>query len=315
MREIKIALISPKGPLYRRRGGIFRQSLRYMPLTLPTLASLIPDDLNCSVVCVDEGIADVDLNLEADLIGLTVITGTAVRAYELAKHFRSRGITVVLGGPHVTLVPDDAQPHADSIVVGYAEEEWPRLLRDFVADQLQPRYTQRPGLDLGDLPLPDRSVLPRRRYLTDDVFEATRGCTHNCSFCVVPSAWGRRPLQKPVEDIVEDIRQQRARRAIFIDLNLIADKQYATRLFEALIPLQIQWYGLATTLCCARIEPLLDLAARSGCRGLLMGLESLSQRNLRRSQKRLIIPRYAQLVETITCKKDLAAGLLCVWLR
>ena len=127
--RLKIVLISPKGPLYRRRGGIFKQSLRYMPLTLPTLASLIPEDLNADVVCVDEGIADVDLNLDADLIGMTVITGTAVRAYELAEHFRQRGITVVLGGPHVTLVPDDAQPHADSIVVGYAEEEWPRLLQ------------------------------------------------------------------------------------------------------------------------------------------------------------------------------------------
>src|SRR5688500_13259078 len=124
-RGFRVALISPKGPLYRHRGGIFRKSLRYMPLTLPTLAALVPPELNAEVVCIDEGIDDVNLNVTADLIGMTVITGTAPRAYELARRFRQRNIPVVMGGPHVTLVPDDAQPHADSVVVGYAEDEWP----------------------------------------------------------------------------------------------------------------------------------------------------------------------------------------------
>src|SRR5262245_62348960 len=141
-RDLQIVLISPKGPLYRHRGGIFKQTLRYMPLTLPTLTALVPKELGAKVTCIDEGIADVDLNLQADLIGMTVITGTAPRAYELAANFRRRNIPVVLGGPHVTLAPDDAQPHADAVVVGYAEEEWPRLLRDFVAGGMQPRYTQ-----------------------------------------------------------------------------------------------------------------------------------------------------------------------------
>ena len=295
----RIVLISPKGPLYRHRGGIFRQSLRYMPLTFPTLKALVPPEIDATVECIDEGIAAVDLNLEADLVGMTVITGTAPRAYQLAAHFRRRGIPVVLGGPHVTLIPDDAQPHADSIVVGYAEEEWPRLLRDFVAGQLKPRYTQSPNLDLAGYPLPDRSVLPRWRYLTADVFEATRGCTHNCSFCVVPAAWGRKPYQKPVEEVVADICRQRVRRAIFIDLNLIADKHYATRFCEALVPLKIQWYGLATTLLCDDI-PLLDLFAKSGCRGLLMGLESLSPRNLGDNHKAFNNPdKYLQVVQRL----------------
>ena len=126
---LRIALISPKGPLYRHRGGIWKKSLRYQPLTLTTLAALIPPEIAHTVQCIDEGIADVPLDLDVDLIGLTVITGTAVRAYELADHFRARGITVVLGGPHVTLIPDDAAPHADAIVTGYAEDTWPELLR------------------------------------------------------------------------------------------------------------------------------------------------------------------------------------------
>ncbi|MGK2857861.1 MAG: B12-binding domain-containing radical SAM protein [Thermoanaerobaculia bacterium] len=230
---MRIALISPKGPLYRYRKGIFRKSLRYMPLTLPTLTALVPQELEASVVCIDEGIQDVDLGLEADLVGMTVITGSAMRAYELAAHFRSRGIRVVLGGPHVTLVPDDAAPHADSIVVGYAEASWPRLLRDFASGSLLPRYDQDPNLKLTGYPLPDRSVLPESRYLTANVFEATRGCIHNCNFCVVPTAWGRKPYQKPVEAVVEDIRRRSARHAIFVDLNLIADKEYAASLSPA----------------------------------------------------------------------------------
>ncbi len=297
--SVRIALVSPKGPLYRHRGGIFRRSLRYMPLTLPTLAALVPADLNAEVICIDEGIAEIDVNLDVDLVGITVITGTAMRSYALAAEFRRRGICVVLGGPHVTLAPEDAQPHADAIVVGYAEDEWPRLLRDFVGGRLQRRYTQAPDFKLSGLPLPDRRVLPRRRYITSNVFEATRGCVHNCDFCVVPAAWGRTPLQKPVEHVVADIRRQRARRALFIDLNLNADTEYAARLFHALIPLKIQWYGLATTLLCDDL-PLLDLAARSGCRGLLMGLESISPANLRRSRKGFNDPeKYALVVRRL----------------
>src|SRR6266550_9265196 len=103
-RKLKIALVSPKGPLYRHRGGIWRKSLRYQPLTLTTLAALIPSELPVDLQLFDEGIADVPLELDADLIGLTVLTGTATRSYELADHFRQCGIKVVLGGPHVTLI-------------------------------------------------------------------------------------------------------------------------------------------------------------------------------------------------------------------
>ena len=299
IRKIKIALVSPKGPLYRHRGGIWKKSLRYQPLTLTTLAALIPPELNATVELYDEGIADVPLELDADLVGLTVITGTAMRAYELADHFRRRGITVVLGGPHVTLIPDDAAPHADAVVTGYAEDSWPQLLRDFARGQLQPRYHQAPDLDLADRPFARRELLPSHRYLTNNVFEATRGCIHNCDFCVVPTAWGRKPFQKPVTQVIADIRQHGARKLIFVDLNLIADRKYAVELFTALIPLRVEWYGLATVLLGDDAE-LLGLAERSGCRGLLMGLESISPQNLRQSHKGFNSPeKYFELVRRL----------------
>lgn len=281
---MRIALVSPKGPLYRHRGGIFRRSLRYAPLTLTTLASLVPPELEARLTLIDEGIQDVPPGLSFDLVGLTVITGTAPRAYELAARFRERGATVVLGGPHVTLLPDEAQRHADSIVTGYAEDTWPALLRDFAAGCLKPRYTQDPELSLAGRPCPRRDLLPAGRFLTTNVFEATRACVHGCDFCVVPAAWGRRPYQKPVEEVVADIRQHGARKLIFVDLNLIADREYAARLFEALIPLRVHWYGLSTILLADDAE-LLELAARSGCRGLLIGFESIVPANLRQSGK------------------------------
>ena len=296
---LNIVLISPKGPLYRHRGGIWKKSLRYQPLTLTTLAGLVPGDVPARLHLLDEGIAEVPLDLQADLIGLTVITGTARRAYELADHFRARGIAVVLGGPHVTLIPDDAAPHADAIVVGYAEDTWPQLLRDFAAGRMAKEYRQAPELDIGGRPFPRRELLPSKHYLTSNVFEATRGCVHACDFCVVPTAWGRKPFQKPVGEVVADIRQHGARKLIFIDLNLIADRDYAFELFAALVPLRVQWYGLATVLL-ARDEPLLALAARSGCKGLLMGLESISAANLRQNHKGFNSPEnYGHVVERL----------------
>ena len=296
---MKLVLISPKGPLYRHRGGIFKKSLRYAPLTLTTLAALVPPELEVEIRLFDEGIEDVDLDLDADLVGMTVITGSAPRAYELAAHFRARGIPVVLGGPHVTLIPDDAQPHADAIVVGYAEDTWPQLLRDFAAGEMASRYTQAPGLSLTGRPFPRRDLIPKGAYLTTDVFEATRGCVHSCDFCVVPAAWGVKPFQKPVEEVVADIRQHGSRKLIFIDLNLIADKAYAARLFEALIPLKVRWFGLTTTLL-GRDPALLALAARSGCSGLLMGFESIVPESLKQSRKGFNSPGdYRELVESL----------------
>ena len=295
----RIALISPKGPLYRHRKGIFKKSLRYQPLTLTTLAALVPGDFPAELTLIDEGIQDVPDDLEVDLVGITVITGTAKRAYELADRFRARGITVVLGGPHVTLIPDDAAPHADAIVTGYAEDTWPRLLHDFAAGKLKPAYHQAPDLSLAGRPFPRRELLPSKHYITSDVFEATRACIHNCDFCVVPTAWGRKPLQKPVEEVVADIRSRGARRIIFIDLNLISHRGYAKRLFGALIPLKLHWYGLSTVLL-ADDDELLELAARSGCRGLLMGLESISNTNLRESGKGFNSPeKFARVVERL----------------
>jgi len=181
-------------------------------------------------------------------------------------------------------MPEEAALHADSIVVGYAEESWPQLLRDFAAGRMLRRYDQSPHLKLNDLPFPRRNLYKTGLVNIADTIEATRGCIFQCEFCVVPAAWGTTPLQKPVGDVIADLRQMGAKRAIFLDLNLIANLPYARELFTAMIPLNLRWAGLVTTTI-AWDEELLDLAARSGCRGLLIGFESLDQRALDESKK------------------------------
>jgi radical SAM superfamily enzyme YgiQ (UPF0313 family) len=295
---MKIALLSPKGPLYRHRGGIFRKSLRYQPLTLTTLAALVPPELRARVEVYDEGIADIPATLDADVIGITVITGTSRRAYELADRFRAQGKVVILGGPHVTLTPQEAAEHADCVVVGYAEDTWPALLRDYARGELAREYRQSPEFSLNrpDMPFARRDLFDRSHFLTQAVFEATRSCGHDCEFCVAPTAWGRKQYQKPVSWVVEDIRRFGQKRILFVDLNLISDKTYATELFEALVPLNVRWFGLSTVLV-AHDPELLQLMARSGCSGLLIGLETLSGASLGDAHKKFNSSvDYAQLV-------------------
>jgi len=284
-RRLQIILVSPRGPLYRHRGGIWKKTMRYAPLTLTTLASLVPPEIPSDIRIVDEGVGEIDLDrIDADIVGISAITGTAPRSYEMSAQLRKRGIPVVLGGVHPTLMPEEAMQHADAVVVGYAEESWPSLLRDFVDGKMQARYDQSPTLRLTNLPFPQRQLFDSRLINVAETIEATRGCIHQCDFCVVPAAWPR-PLQKPVADVIGDLKQMGARRVVFLDLNLISDIPYARELFTALIPLHIKWGGL-TTVNIARDDELLDLAARSGCRGLLIGFESADQASLSDANKR-----------------------------
>jgi radical SAM superfamily enzyme YgiQ (UPF0313 family) len=296
---LRLALLSPRGPLYRHRGGIWKKTMRYAPLTLTTLASLVPPEIATDIQLIDEGIDEIDpSNIAADLVGISAITGTAPRAYEIAAMLRRRGIPVLLGGVHPTLMPEEAMEHADAIAVGYAEESWPRMLRDFVAGRLARRYDQAPGLSLANLPFPRRDLFDGGMVNVAHTLEATRGCIHQCDFCVVPAAWGR-PMQKPIADVIADIRQMSAKRVIFLDLNLIADVAYAKELFTALAPLKVQWGGLATTTI-AWDDELLDLVALSGCRGLLIGFESLNQAALVETKKAFNMRRdYREVVRKI----------------
>src|SRR4029079_5810655 len=186
---MKIQLLSPAGEIHRNSSGIFKTALRYAPLTLTTLAALVPEELNTDITIQDEGVQPLNLDFDADLVAISAITGTSLRSYDIADRLRAKGHTVIFGGVHATLLPDEAQQHADCVVVGYAEESWPQALRDFVAGNLQKRYFTPTGRSLRHLPLPRRDLLDKRKYATVNSIEATRGCPHQCDFCAVPAAW------------------------------------------------------------------------------------------------------------------------------
>jgi radical SAM superfamily enzyme YgiQ (UPF0313 family) len=296
---MKIQLLSPSGEIHRNGTGIFKTSLRYAPLTLSTLAALVPEDLNAEITLQDEGVQPLDLDFPTSLVGITAITGTSLRAYEIADKLRARGHTVVIGGVHATLMPEEAAQHADSIVLGYAEKAWPQLVRDYAAGCLKPQYSAPTGRRLEGVPIARRDLLKKDRYATVNSIEATRGCPHKCDFCAVPAAWANIYAHRPIEEVIAELKTFEGRHALFIDLSPVEDVQYAKALYKAMIPLRFRWVGLATTRI-AEDDELLDLAARSGCRGLLIGFESISQETLEQTRKGFHKSRnYAEVVRRL----------------
>jgi len=280
---MKIDLIMPQSEMYRR-SGIFSRSLRYAPLTLTTLAALVPPELDAEVRILDEGVERLDVgSLNADLVGITCITPNASRVYAMAAELRSRGITVVIGGVHPTLVPEEAQPHADALVTGYAEQSWPQLLRDFAAGRLRARYDEGPGYRFENMPEPRRDLLKKERYITINTVQAVRGCPYRCSFCVVPVAWPGY-LHRPIPEVIAEIERLEGKTFLFLDLSPIEDARYIKDLYRALAPLNKRWGGLAT-IRIARDPEMLKLAARSGCGGLLIGIESVMPETIRQMNK------------------------------
>lgn len=281
---LRIQLLSPAGEIHRNTTGIFRTALRYAPLTLTTLAALVPPELNAEITIQDEGVQPLDLDFPPSLVGITAITGTSLRSYDIADQLRAKGHTVVIGGVHATLLPDEAAQHADAVVLSYAEKSWPQLVRDYVAGELKSRYFARTGPKLEGVPIARRDLLKKKRYATVNSIEATRGCPHRCDFCAVPAAWSGIYSHRPVEEVIAELRTFEGRTALFIDLSPVEDINYAKALYRAMIPLGMRWVGLATTRITEDAE-LLDLAAKSGCRGLLIGFESISQETLVETRK------------------------------
>lgn len=281
---MKIMLILPHDSTYRHKKGTFNRFLLYPPVTLTTLAGLVPPELNADIRIIDEGVQSLDDDLKADLVGISTVTATVNRAYALADRIRKQGIPVVLGGTHPTVMPNEAIEHADAVVIGLAEESWPSLLRDFVAGRLQKFYHPGERIPFEGLPFPRRDLLKKRSYLTVNTLMATRGCPNRCTFCSIPVPMEGKYYQRPVGDVIGEIRAMKARNLIFLDANPNEDVEYAMELYSALVPLKIKWAGLTTTKL-MRNDQLFGLAVKSGCTGLLFGFESISEQALCQSNK------------------------------
>jgi radical SAM superfamily enzyme YgiQ (UPF0313 family) len=282
---MRILLIMPDAHMHKLRLGPFVRSMREAPLTLTTLAALAPDEPGLELKLVDGSVDRIPLDDPADLVAISVLTGCARPAYALARHYRQRGIPVVLGGVHVSILPGEASAHADSIVVGRGERAWPQLLADFRRGRMKRVYREHPLSDdvLVDVPAPRRDLQRRSGYMMPNTVQATRGCRRTCDFCTVPAVWPRF-LKRPVADVLRDIRRIPGRIVAFNDVSLVDDAEYAKELFTAMIPLRKKWGGLVTADSLQNTE-LLDLMVASGCVYLLIGFESGDQTTLRGIRK------------------------------
>ena len=269
-------------------------------LGLPILAALSPPDGEISITADLLTPIDLEKDLkEVDLVGITVLTKTALRAYEIADGYRKKGIPVVLGGIHPTALPEEAKEHADSVVTGEAEEVWPSLIEDFRIGNLKSFYRQERFTELSKIPRPRREILPRKGYFPLDVIQATRGCPFRCEFCSVRKFFGDTYRFRPIPEVVEEMKTLRHRLIMFNDDNIIGNPFYSKELLKALIPLKKKWIGQAS-LSGLRDAENVALLAKSGCIGLLIGFESLSKSNLIQSQKYQNDPtEYREVIHTL----------------
>jgi len=274
---MKILLIMPDAKIHKLKAWGLNISFREAPLTLTTLASLVPKDINAQIKLVDESIDKIPYDGFFDLVGISCLTGTSKRAYTIADHFKKRRIPVILGGVHVTLRPKEAIKHANSIVIGFAETTWPQLLFDFQNGNLQKIYNSNQN-SVENLPIPRRDLQKKYGYMSPNTVFATRGCKKQCDFCSIPAAgygWNTRPIG----EVVQEIKEIPSNRFVFNDVSLLEDREYAKELFKALIPLKKKWGGLCTTQIGSDDE-MLDIMRKSGCIYLLLGLESVTNKNL-----------------------------------
>ncbi len=258
------------------------RAFRLPQISLGILAALTPPDIE--VYYFDENMHDINFDSGADLVGITSMTVTAPRAYQIAREFKKRGAKVVMGGIHPSVLPYEALQYADSVVIGEAEYIWPILVDDFRRKELKPIYQANKNTEAADIPLPRRAIFKHKGYIITSLLQVTRGCPFDCDFCSAHLFMGKNYRKRPIAKVLEEIEKIKRPLIGFLDDNIIGNKSYAKQLFSALIPLKKSWLGQAD-LSIADDPELLKLAAASGCKGVFIGFESVSQDSLQELNK------------------------------
>ena len=271
---MKILLISPTVDPEKRT----IKGLMLPQLALYILKGLTPPEHEVKII--EEEIDFIDLDQECDLVAISCMTSNSPRAYELCQEFKKRGKTVVLGGVHPTILPDEALQHADCVVIGEAEDVWETVLKDFQSNNLKRKY-HNPIPDLEKyVPKDFRKIIKKRLYNLIPLM-TTRGCPYNCDFCCVTNLFGKKVRHIPIENIVRDIKESGAKNFIFLDDNIFGHPKYAKALFKAIKPLKIKWVGQASLLLLVGDKELMQLASESGCQVLFFGIESIYEEQLK----------------------------------
>lgn len=290
----KLLLITASSPEIRR----VRRSrvLNFQQITMPYLAARVPPGWQVSHV--DEEAEDLDWNIEVNVVAITFHTPSAHHAYEIAAAFRARGICVAMGGPHVTLLPEEAGLHADVIFVGEAEGLWEEFLNSFESGTYLRVYRQNGTPSLEGVPMADKGLFHRSDH-TNGVLFATRGCPHHCDFCTIAVMYRQGFRKRPVAEVAAEYASFQGKVIIFWDDNIAGDREYAKDLFRAIAPYR-KWWSSQASVHAGRDDEFLEAAARSGCKQLFLGLESTSQVSMAESHKGFNrVEEYARIIERI----------------
>jgi radical SAM superfamily enzyme YgiQ (UPF0313 family) len=276
---MKLTIVHPC--VGRRVGEKYIRSWQMEPLAPAVLAGLTGPGVE--ITFHDDRMEGIPYDEPTDLVAISVETYTARRAYQIASEYRKRGVPVVMGGFHATLVPEEVSDYAESILIGEAETLWPKLIEDFRNGRLRRVYRRagRPSLDGLKL---DRSIFSGKRYLPIGLVEAGRGCQFRCEFCAIQSYFKSTQTRRPAQEIVEEVSRLNKKLVFFVDDNITSNIEEAKEFFRALIPLNIRWVSQAS-INVAHDEEFLRLIKASGCQGLLIGFESLNPQNLKRMHK------------------------------
>lgn len=276
------------------------------PLVFALLKSLTPEDVEVQLY--DDRFEEIPYDESVDYVAITVETFTALRAYTIAAEFRKRGVPVIMGGYHVSLIPDEALSYADAIVVGNAESVWSTVIEDMRARKLKRRYLSSACQTLNITFR--RDIYQRMTYRTGPgaLLMTSRGCPHSCRYCSGSAVYRQSYLVRPVEDVVAEVASFKRRGFFIIDDNLATDTARSKQLFQALIPLKMQWIGQAS-IDIAKDPVLLALMRKSGCAGLVIGFESLSKDNLQQMGKSVNL-KYAEYAEYIRAINGHGIGII-----
>jgi radical SAM superfamily enzyme YgiQ (UPF0313 family) len=270
--------------------------IKFQQCTMPYLAAFFPEDWG--VEHVDEEVEEIDYGKHYDLVGLTFHTPCCYHAYEIARRFRGNGAIVIMGGSHVTLVPDEAEQYADSIFVGEAENTLPQLFNDLANGKIKKRYEDNKIVDLAQIPLLQKEHFHRKDHTAGTMF-ATRGCPNSCEFCAIACMYKNKFRRRPVAEVAKDFSEFKGKVIVFWDDNISADLEYAKELFRAITPYKKWWTSQASTKA-GEDDEFLDLAYKSGCRHLFIGFESITQMSLDDSKKAFNkVDHYREIIRRI----------------
>lgn len=258
---------------------------------------MTPDDFEVKII--DENVEDIDLNDIPDIVGITGMTAVINRAYELSDYYRNKGATVILGGIHVSMLPEEAITHADAIVVGEVENIWHTVLSDFKQKTLKKSYQGTLYDPMNANSSVNRGLINKSSYSMPNPIMTSRGCPHNCTYCSVTQFYGFQFRHRPIDGIIEEIKSIKDKWIAFVDDNIYGDIRHSKELFRKMKGLNVKWVGQGD-MRIARNPELLELARESGCEWLFMGIETVSTENLKSIHKSFNMgDKYTEAIATI----------------